>query len=768
MWTSCVQQARRSLSLKLSVAVASVVLVTVGLMSLYAYVQERGSAIQRELADLHALSKDLASQIDLSLAGGKILPAHLAATRNAQDFLSQSRPDAASRKTCQEWLDLQIRQTPGMAALFILSPTGECLASTSRKFIGHNYSFRPYFQEAAAGRPFLSDWSLGLLDRNPHIDSSAPVRRRGRVVGVLVTEFAVDRMEQAVRAAGGSGRTAMIINRAGIALAHSVPALQYHALKPLDASVLAELQNTRQFMGRDIQVNPASPEWTAGFRKAQVTSQQQTVAYREGTAAKWAVLTPLVEKDWVVSLAIPHAAILAPVRKAMGRTLLAGLAIALVGVLAAFAMGRSLTGSIHQLSGAMDRFGAGDTSARAPVLDPDERGQLSQAFNHMADALQSHQKRLEELQSQKLESLGTLVAGIAHNLNNVLVIALGTASLRGASAVEPADRQAYQHIVKVCRRGRDIVKSLINFARPTPATQAPIELNAVIREVCALLESTARARVRVMRALTEAPLWINGNAGDIDQILVNLGINALDAMPDQGTLTFRTAIVGADQVEVAIEDDGTGMAPEVLARALEPFYTTKEVGQGIGLGLSVTYGVVKAHGGSIDLASRPGQGTTVKLRFPRIPAPPQREAVPQPAAPLAFRKILLVDDEEDVRFLMTRMLRKAGADQVATAASGAEALEQLLAGDLPDVLILDQNMPGMTGAQVMAEVRSRHPELPILISSGQPDIENWACFQKPRMGVISKPFTLGEIQAKLAQFAGGPPAPGRTPPAAAP
>jgi CheY-like chemotaxis protein len=271
-----------------------------------------------------------------------------------------------------------------------------------------------------------------------------------------------------------------------------------------------------------------------------------------------------------------------------------------------------------------------------------------------------------------------------------------------------------------------------------------------------------------MRALTEAPLWINGNAGDIDQILVNLGINALDAMPDQGTLTFRTAIVGADQVEVAIEDDGTGMAPEVLARALEPFYTTKEVGQGIGLGLSVTYGGVKAHGGSIDLASRPGQGTTVKLRFPRIPAPPQREAVPQPAAPLAFRKILLVDDEEDVRFLMTRMLRKAGADQVATAASGAEALEQLLAGDLPDVLILDQNMPGMTGAQVMTEVRSRHPELPILISSGQPDIENWACFQKPRMGVISKPFTLGEIQAKLAQFAGGPPAPGRTPPAAAP
>jgi|GEM_PF-3970437 signal transduction histidine kinase len=505
---------------------------------------------------------------------------------------------------------------------------------------------------------------------------------------------------------------------------------------------------------------------------AQVTSQQQTVAYQEGTATKMAVLTPLVEKDWVVSMAIPHAAILAPVRKAMGRTLLVGLSTALVGILAAFAMGRSLIGSIHQLSSAIERFGAGDTSARAPVLDPDERGQLSQAFNHMADALQSHQKRLEEMQSQKLESLGTLVAGIAHNLNNVLVIALGTASLRGESAVEPADRQAYQHIVKVCRRGRDIVKSLINFARPTPATQAPIELNAVIREVCALLESTARTRVRVVRALTEAPLWINGNAGDIDQILVNLGINALDAMPDQGTLTFRTAIVEAHQVEVASEDDGTGMTSEVLARALEPFYTTKEVGQGIGLGiglgLSVTYGVVKAHGGSIDLASRPGQGTTVKLRFPRIPTPPEREAVPHPAPPLAFRKLLLVDDEEAVRFLMTRMLRKAGAGLVATAASGAEALEQLLAGDLPDVLILDQNMPGMTGTQVMAEVRSRHPELPILISSGQPDIENWACFRKPRMGVISKPFTLGEIQAKLAQFAGGPPAPGRTPPSAAP
>ena len=184
-----VQKIRRSLSLKLSIAVALVVLLTVGMMSVFAYVQDRRGADRRERASLQALSKDLAARIDLSLANGKILAAHLACTRDVLDFLGQGGRGAESRKTCQDWLDLQLRQTPGISSIFILSTTGDCLASTNRAFIGHNYNFRPFFQEAMAGRCVLTDWLIGLVFRTPHIDASAPVRIHGTIAGFLVTEI---------------------------------------------------------------------------------------------------------------------------------------------------------------------------------------------------------------------------------------------------------------------------------------------------------------------------------------------------------------------------------------------------------------------------------------------------------------------------------------------------------------------------------------------------------------------------------------------------
>jgi CheY-like chemotaxis protein len=228
-------------------------------------------------------------------------------------------------------------------------------------------------------------------------------------------------------------------------------------------------------------------------------------------------------------------------------------------------------------------------------------------------------------------------------------------------------------------------------------------------------------------------------------------------MPDGGVLTFRTAVLQDGRVEVAVEDNGQGMAPEVLAHVLEPFYTTKNVGQGTGLGLSMTYGVVTAHGGTLAIASQPGHGVSVKLRFPRIATPVPRAPVEVPAPDLGSMTVFLVDDEEDVRFLMTRMLKKAGVRQVRTFAGGEEILENLRPGDLPDLIILDQNMPGLNGTQTLERIRDLHPGMPVLVSSGQPDVEEWTAFRQPRVSVISKPFTMQEIQAKLAEFILHPP-----------
>jgi CheY-like chemotaxis protein len=235
---------------------------------------------------------------------------------------------------------------------------------------------------------------------------------------------------------------------------------------------------------------------------------------------------------------------------------------------------------------------------------------------------------------------------------------------------------------------------------------------------------------------------------------MNICLNGLDAMPDGGTLTLRTAIPRPDWVEVSVEDTGAGMVPEILARVTEPFYTTKPVGKGTGLGLSVTHGVLKAHGGTMEISSQAGKGTQVRLRLPRLPVHGPETAVEGPPPLLGAVKILLVDDDEQVRFLMTRMLRRAGATEVSTAPGGREAIDSLASGSLPDLVILDQNMPGLDGLQTLALIREQHPELPVLISSGQPDIQDWEALKQRNVGIISKPFTLEEILEKLAGMPG--------------
>jgi len=370
--------------------------------------------------------------------------------------------------------------------------------------------------------------------------------------------------------------------------------------------------------------------------------------------------------------------------------------------------------------------------------------------NRIEEERQRLQSQLH--QAHKMESLGVLSAGVAHNINNILAIILGTASLREMVTTEPPDREAYQRIGNACIRGRNIVKSMLHFAQPTLSAKAPVELHMIIQEVRVLLENTTINAINIFESFAGEPLWINGDAGGINHAILNLCLNSLGAMPHGGTLTLRTAILEENLVEVSVEDNGAGMTPEVLAHVLEPFYTTKEVGKGTGLGLSMTYGVVKSHGGTIDITSQPGQGTTVRLRFPRLPGPVQREASKAPAPSMGSMNVFLVDDDKDVRFLMARMLKQAGVRQVKTFSSGEEVLESLRSDELPDLVILDQNMPGMTGIQVMARVRGLYPDLPILFSSGQPDIESLESLKQPWVAVISKPFNMNEIQAKLAEF----------------
>ena len=395
----------------------------------------------------------------------------------------------------------------------------------------------------------------------------------------------------------------------------------------------------------------------------------------------------------------------------------------------------------------------GSTYPVALNLEPILNGRELSFLAVVQDITQRRRLEAELRQAQKLEALGVLVAGVAHNFNNVLAAIMGTASMREMEATEAKDLEAYRIICEACRRGRDVVKSMVHFSQPSLSAAAPLELRALITEVLALLGSTTLNRIRIRERFATEPLWILGNTGDLNHALMNICINALAAMPAGGTLTIQTALVDLTWAEISLEDDGEGMTPEVLSHALDPFFTTKESGKGTGLGLSTTYGVVKAHGGTLDISSTPGQGTTVKLRFPRISLPAAASVHAKPTPSLGPLKVLLVDDDEDVRILMARMFEKAG-HQVKGVANGKGALESLAAGPLPDLVILDQNMPGLTGVQLLERVRATHPDLPIIISSGQLDLDKWPCFKQPNVGIISKPFDMAELQAKLAGFLG--------------
>jgi PAS domain S-box-containing protein len=376
-------------------------------------------------------------------------------------------------------------------------------------------------------------------------------------------------------------------------------------------------------------------------------------------------------------------------------------------------------------------------------------------------AAQQHRLLLELQHAEKLESLGSLAGGVAHDMNNVLAAIMGMASALRATA---SDRDSWTRpmdtIIRACTRGRDVVKSLLYFARKDLETMVPVNLNLIAQEVLHLLSYTTLQRVRVSTELQEPLGLIEGDAGALSHALINLCVNAVDAMPEGGTLLVRTRAWADAGVEIAIRDSGIGMTPELARRAIEPFFTTKPMGKGTGLGLAMVYGTVMAHKGSLEIHSEPGQGTEVVLRFPRLAgaeAEARAEAGPGPAsAPL---RILLVDDDPLIIQSVGPMLAFLG-HQVHTAEAGQEALDRIQAGLVVDLVILDMNMPGLNGAETLTRLLALRPDQGVLMATGYSDAAIAPLLDgRPRVGSLRKPFTLDELRAKLEAVPGSGPDP---------
>jgi signal transduction histidine kinase len=386
-----------------------------------------------------------------------------------------------------------------------------------------------------------------------------------------------------------------------------------------------------------------------------------------------------------------------------------------------------------------------------------------------SDVTARHQTEERLRQAQTMAAVGRLTSGVAHDFNNLLVSISGNAEmLHNQLSQHPTHARRLAVILQAAGRGADLVRQLLAFSRKQALAPVRVDLNQVVRGIGDLLRATLGRTIRVETKL-DPELWpALIDPVQIEHVILNLTINARDAMPDGGTLTIATAnttlgphgrggdLAPGDYVAVAVSDTGTGMTEEVLRNAFEPFFTTKPPGQGSGLGLSQVYGVASQSGGGVQIDSTIGEGTTVSVLFPRVaadaPAAGDRGADPdeaekpdpQPAPPTQWnRTILVVDDEAECRETVAAMLAANGFRAV-VAADGAEALREIERGLDFDLLLVDFAMPGMNGVELAQAVRARRASVPVVFITGG-DSE-WIAGER---WVLMKPFLTRTLTETL-------------------
>jgi len=381
-------------------------------------------------------------------------------------------------------------------------------------------------------------------------------------------------------------------------------------------------------------------------------------------------------------------------------------------------------------------------------------------------------KRVEEerralemqlMQAQKIESIGTLAGGIAHDFNNVLGIILGYASLLERTADDPEKlTRSTQAIGKAVQRGAGLVRQILTFARKTEVSIEQLNLNDSVRELARMLEETFPKTIEISLELQLNDPFIDGDRTQIHQTLLNLSVNARDAMPEGGTLSFRTKkthganlsrhypeAMDGEYIQLSVSDTGTGMDETTRRRIFEPFFTTKELGKGTGLGLAVVYGIMKSHQGFIDVESEPGRGTTFHLFFPipkRQSATAEADTAQGQEAVGGSETVLIVEDEELLRELLESLLESKGYT-VLKASDGADAIEVYTKHQEQIGLVLtDVGLPKLGGSEVFFRLRALNPQARILLASGylEPALREKLA-QAGANGFVQKPYVPVEI-----------------------
>jgi signal transduction histidine kinase len=412
-----------------------------------------------------------------------------------------------------------------------------------------------------------------------------------------------------------------------------------------------------------------------------------------------------------------------------------------------------------------DCFGVVAVHSRAvDAFQHDDVSLADQVANLIGAVVARERYDIRARASQRLEAVGQLSAGVAHDFNNMLTVISGYAAFARTRADAEGERQL-DHVLRAADRARALTSQLLAFSRQQVLQRRPVALSEIVAAVAPMLSTTLGENVAVIEGGDDA--IVMADPLQIENVLVNLAVNARDAMPDGGTLTIERSNVEIDSIvahrnEVApggygmltVSDTGFGMPENVLARVFEPFFTTKAPGSGTGLGLAGVYGTIRQSGGFVAVESAPGAGSsfTVYLPLSDVPLTAEEEEEPEDEPVTVAVRILLVEDEDIVQRVLEKQIAALG-HEVTSVDRASEALD-LLETEEFDVLLSDVGLPGIDGASLAATVRELHPQLSVILMSGYPGDHIASNPALAGVPLLQKPFQPRELQAVVADLVG--------------
>jgi signal transduction histidine kinase/CheY-like chemotaxis protein len=682
----------------------------------------------------------------------------LAAAQQLMTALAKLQAVKAHDPAVQLVLRDMVELNPDYTNISIADVAGNVWASANPGRF--NIADRRHFQGAlATGQLSSGEHVTGRITSKPTFFFGYPFRdARGEISGVISVGFDLRfvRLLESSRLPPGSSFS--LIDRKGIVVARAIDPEPWVG-RPISPALLASMVD-----GPDEETNVGSS----------LTGETRVQTYRKLRLA-WEQ-TPYL----YVRAGIPYAGVIAGANRALARNVALLFSFFLSALVFASVVGkRTIVDRIARLESASHRLADGDLGVRVgELVRGGELGQLGRSFDRMAEQLARREKALQEsernlLQAQKMETVGRLAGGVAHDFNNQLTAILSNSEhlaqkLRGdEAAVAGSIRDA-------ALRSARLVKQLLAFARKGRSRLVTVDVHRTVDEVVALLSRSIDKRIVLHRRLGAAPALVQGDPDRLHTALLNLALNGRDAMPDGGTITFETRRVKLDAaacsalpfdvspgpyLEVRVIDTGVGLSDAARAHLFEPFFTTKGAGMGSGLGLAEVYGTVQTHRGAITVESASDRGSTFALLLPTVEAAaPEPEAErareqPGPARPL---RVLIADDERNVRLSLGLLLR-TGGHEVVECEDGEQAVRtHKAAADRIDVVILDMMMPDMSGREVLAKMREVTPDVPVIVSSGfsaGSDLEELR--GERAVFYLAKPYTTEQLERALAQACSG-------------